>query len=69
MQEDITTGGDFLKVVRSHVRYSVCPECSEDCSKVSLARLVYTFEECDCGRPEYAHLTERLHHRSCYKNK
>ena len=57
---------DRLKDWPSHPQAGICPECGQDCTRISLADLVCTFEACSCGRPRYRHLVEQLHHRRCY---
>lgn len=66
-------GEDLLaKVLKTNdgIHYEkarTCPECQGDCSKTAIDELIYTFELCSCGNPEYPHLIEQLHHRSCYE--
>ena len=64
------TGGDWLRGKSSHTAEdNVCLICGENCSRVALVELVYTFDVCDCGRWRYAHLVERLSHRNHYSVK
>ena len=57
----------FKDDMEHHKKGRVCPECQGDCSKAPIVELIYTFEVCTCGNPEYSHLVEQLHHRSCYE--
>jgi hypothetical protein len=42
----------------------MCPTCS-DSTNVAITKIVYVFEPCECGDPEYTHLLEVLYHRAC----
>ena len=51
----------------NHGWASDCPACGTDCqTSVGIQKLVYTFEVCSCGNPEYDHLVEQLWHRDCW---
>ncbi len=50
---------------RSH-RYAPTCECGADVRRAPIVNLVYTFEVCRCGSPDFDHLVERLWHRKCF---
>ena len=62
---------DALRVIgrsrleTQHDNQDACPECGKD-TNVAIVTLVYTFEVCKCGRPDYDHLIEQLWHRACF---
>ena len=69
--EAVETGGELLRyIVRGpgrnlHLEQGrSCLLCGVDCSRVGIGKLAYVFEVCECGRPDYPHLVERLQHRS-----
>ncbi len=51
-----------------HRQAGECPMCYQDVTTIGITGLVYTFETCDCGTPEYDHLVEQLWHRECFRN-
>ena len=55
---------------RAHVARSPwqmqCPDCGDPVNLTGLTELVYSFEVCDCGDPDFVHLIERLWHRDCF---
>jgi len=63
------TGRDLVSSwAHDHPRRAVCPGCEQDCSRVGLNALVYTFEPCQCPAapaPCSAHLMEQIWHRRC----
>lgn len=70
--EEFPTGENLLKrFVRGyggdgrHDYAGVCPSCGENCRTVGIPHLAYTYEECDCGEPDFEHLIEQLWHRNC----
>lgn len=42
-----------------------CPRCMGPTLTVGVTKLVWTYEVCACGIPEYEHLVETLWHRAC----
>jgi hypothetical protein len=66
----LLTGEVVLLDLAEHHRADakVCEPCDLDVSTEALVNLVYTFEACSCGDPEYTHLTERLWHRDCFRH-
>lgn len=63
----VRAGEEFLILWQNtHPRSRNCPTCRVDLSTTGLQQLVYTFEVCGCGNPEYDHLIEQLWHRSCF---
>lgn len=49
-----------------HANGRLCPPCGERVDTEAITNLVYTFERCDCGTPDFTHLTEQLWHRGCF---
>lgn len=60
----------LMKIMGEHHRdgAKVCGPCDLDVTTTALTDLVFTFETCDCGMPEYAHLIEQLWHRDCFRH-
>lgn len=57
---------DLARTIHAHPWKSDCPECGENCSRVALTELAYTFEPCTCDiEPRFAHLVEQVHHKEC----
>lgn len=51
---------------RCHKSADGCPQCGEDCTRIAITSLVYSFERCSCDAASYEHLVETLWHRSCF---
>lgn len=49
----------------THGKQAACPVDGENLGAVGITKLAYTFKECSCGTPSYAHLVEQLWHRTC----
>lgn len=67
-------GEDILKFIfrwsslDKHRDSALCPICKEDCKFIGITDIVYTFEPCNCGEPDYTHLVEQLWHKKCFKS-
>lgn len=63
---------DFLRMVLkqygSHSKKaSTCPICGDDSIGTALVDVLYKFEPCSCGDPEYTHLVQQMYHIKCYE--
>lgn len=61
-----TTGVIKHAFSQGHDKAGTCPVCKEDCMHEAMVDIVYTFEPCSCGKPEYTHLVEQLYHHKCF---
>jgi hypothetical protein len=57
--------GKNVRLERRHGTQHLCPVCKDDLMRVAVVDLIYSFELCSCGSPEYEHLVEQLWHRAC----
>lgn len=48
-----------------HQRSRSCPTCLGAVLTIGVTKIVYVFEVCKCGNPDFDHLVEVLYHRSC----
>lgn len=51
----------------THLGRSDCGSCKKPVGRVALINLVYRFESCNCGDPEYVHLVEQPYHVECFQ--
>jgi SOS-response transcriptional repressor LexA len=57
-------GLTYLDTAHKAARYG--PPCGQDMAVIGLPSILYTYETCSCGTPEYDHLIEQLWHRGCF---
>jgi len=50
-----------------HEQSDTCPRCSQALSRTAIIYIVYTFQPCSCGDPQYEHLVEQAWHRVCFR--
>ena len=57
---------DFWEARHGHDSADACPGCDAPVTTAGITKLVYTYEVCDCGFPDFDHLVETLWHRACF---
>ena len=62
-------GDDLVRYIHrkgGHIAKPECAGCGDPIARVALAKLVYSFCECDCDRAPFDHLAEVAWHIKCF---